>query len=591
MLDLLVLGIVAILGYTWLARGFLSALMHLLCVIAAGAIAFAVWEPVAFFLLNVDNGQNELLQNVAWGAALGLPFVAALGLLRVITDKLVPANCEVDGAVNMVGGGLCGIITGIITAGMAVLSIGMCRMPTSLFGYKPVQYANDGALTVQSGLLVPADKWTAGLYKFLSAGTFRPLGGESLARLRPALAYEGALLRTNFEEGKSKVTLSPDAFSVDKRYTLVPADAGTLLRDAFDNKPQSFSTLKGESVNVAQSQIEGFVVTLKAGAKERSGNIIIGPGQMQLIVQTSETDPLSTVAVQPLAMISQAANRPDLARWRWDSPGTFFQSVGGGADANFAVEFVTPRGSKPIALSVKGVRWNVSELQPAPTYASTADRDAAIRSKAILGRSAGAIETAGAALIRVRPEALNQSFPIRVDNSLPFSIILQKDAMNGLTLNEERPPEIDGGGLVKFNTEDLKKQGFIDRNLQVRSFAASDDTRIVQVAVDGSNTQFGLLSDPASAADRSQAPMLIDSNGTTYTPVGYVFRNNEETHIYFSPQAPVASVNDLPTISRSRPDAELVLVYRITVGATITQFTIGNKAVATFVPGVRTQNN
>ena len=586
MIDALVILLVIIIAYIWSSRGFLSAFMHMLCVIAAGAIAFAAWEPVALWVLDLQDGADGYALNLSWGVALGVPFVVALLALRVATDKLVPFNLDCEPAVNLVGGGLCGAVSGVLTTGIMLLSVSYTRLPTDLYGYQPVRYDNNGSLTVQSNLILPAEKWTSEFYKMVSNGVFRPLGGESLARLRPTVAYDGAMLRTNFEDGKSKHAIAPSGFEVIKRYTLSPSDPKQIFADSFDPKSQTFTYLNGETANAGSSQIEGFVISFKAGAKERAGSVIIGPGQLQLVVETNPADPTSTMAVQPLAVVTQAQNKPELVRWRWDSPSTFFQSVGGGADATMAFEFVVPKGSKPIGLYVKGVRTDVTQMAAASTFASSGERDSAVRSKALMGRggSAAKVDSSGAVTMKVRAGDQAELF-ITTGTSLPFGIILQKDNIKDLTFNDAG--EIDGGSLTKYLTEDLKKTGFVDRKLQVRSFAGTDDTKIVQVRVDGKNTKYGFVSDAAASIDRGAAPMLIDQAGVAYTPIGYVFRNNEETHIYFSPQSPVSSVNSLPSISKSRPDAEMFLIFRVNSGANITTFAVGEKAIARFDPGFK----
>lgn len=587
MMDAIVILLVVVIAYIWSSRGFLSGFMHMLCVIVAGALAFSVWEPVGLWILGQQGGQDGYALNLSWGVALGAPFMIILTVLRLAMDKLVPGNTDVEGVVNLVGGGLCGAVSGVIVMGMTLMSVGYTRMSSDLYGYQPVKYDNGGSLTVQSDMVLPVEKWTAGFYKMLSNGAMRPMGGESLGRWHPQLAYEGALLRTNFEEGKAKHAIAPDGFEVIKHYTYAPTDSKQLLSDTFDDKrQQQFAYLNGETVSAGTSQIEGFVVSFKAGAKEKTGNVVLGPGQLHLVVQTDPNDLNATMGVQPLAIIAQSLNKPDVLRWRWDAPNTFFQSVGGAAEATMGFEFVVPKGSKPIGLYVKGTRVDVTQMAATPTFTSASERDSQIRSKAIFGKSAGKVDASRAVTVRIRRDDPNAADVfITTGTSVPFGIILQKDNLKGLTITEQN--EIDGGGLVQFPTEDLKKTGFVDRKLQVRQFAATDDTRIVQVQVDGKNTRYGFLSDAAGDIDRTKPPVLIDSAGTTYSPVGYVFRNNEQTDIYFSPQAPVQSINSLPVVSRSRPDAQLVLIYRVNFGATVTMFAVGDRAIAKYDPGYK----
>src|SRR5436190_4159156 len=181
-LSLLCIGVVAGIAYIWMTRGFFSALLNMACVLVAGAIAFAVWEPGAYFLLDhaPTTGFLSGISGGAWGIALGGPFIAALALLRVGLDKALPANVHCNQVTNYVGGGLCGTVAGVISAGILVMSIGFMRLDTEFMGYKPLGYSGPGSgLKKESGLLLPVDAITVGLYgRFsrTSLATAEPLG-------------------------------------------------------------------------------------------------------------------------------------------------------------------------------------------------------------------------------------------------------------------------------------------------------------------------------------------------------------------------------------------------------------------------------
>ena len=51
LLNLFIVGGVLLIGYWWANQGVFSALLHLLCVIAAGVIALAFWEPLMYKVL------------------------------------------------------------------------------------------------------------------------------------------------------------------------------------------------------------------------------------------------------------------------------------------------------------------------------------------------------------------------------------------------------------------------------------------------------------------------------------------------------------------------------------------------------------
>ena len=63
--NLALIGLVLLIAYWWANQGFFSSLLHLICVIVAGTIALAVWEPVTVNLL-LSGG---MFDNYAWGVS------------------------------------------------------------------------------------------------------------------------------------------------------------------------------------------------------------------------------------------------------------------------------------------------------------------------------------------------------------------------------------------------------------------------------------------------------------------------------------------------------------------------------------------
>ena len=78
LLNILVIAFVGLIGYWWANQGLYSAFMHLMCVLVAGALGFATWEPFSNILLGVPA-----LQPYAWGVGLMLPFAIYLLVFRV----------------------------------------------------------------------------------------------------------------------------------------------------------------------------------------------------------------------------------------------------------------------------------------------------------------------------------------------------------------------------------------------------------------------------------------------------------------------------------------------------------------------------
>src|SRR5262245_47410870 len=154
-MQLLVVGMVVMLAYIWGSRGFFSAMLHMVCVLVAGAIALAVWGPLAYLILQKSSSQWVV--DMDWAVSLAVPFALVLAVLRVAMDKVVPLNADPDGVSNLIGGIACGAVAGTITAGVLVLSLGMLRVRQDFLVYQPIDYDNNGSLVRSGGLWFPAD--------------------------------------------------------------------------------------------------------------------------------------------------------------------------------------------------------------------------------------------------------------------------------------------------------------------------------------------------------------------------------------------------------------------------------------------------
>ena len=60
--NILVIGSVLLIAYWWANEGLFSSFLHLICVITAGTIALAVWEPISMAMLKGGGFDNYI-----WG--------------------------------------------------------------------------------------------------------------------------------------------------------------------------------------------------------------------------------------------------------------------------------------------------------------------------------------------------------------------------------------------------------------------------------------------------------------------------------------------------------------------------------------------
>lgn len=615
-LNLLVIAIIGLSGLLWASpqkgRGLFSALIHLACVLAAGGLAFALWEPMVYgFLLKSAPDQ-------AWCLGLLVPFAVCLVILRVLTDVTISKNLDISEALNFGGGFVFGGLAGLVTAGMVVLGVSHLRVGKDFLGYSPLSF-NGGSLVGDKKLWVPADRLTVALYEGLSNGGFGIDTG--LAERQPRAWEAAAMMRTTIQGSGEKqaaigrTTVQPEDVAIKGWYRVGPADANAMLTDSFvlaDGKPSraKFVYPDGESPT-GEVSVEGFVLEFASGSMEKSGQAVVGPGQLRLICSTDD----GAIAVHPAAIIAKAEAGAGMYRFRMDAPDIFIPAVGGGSNTLFTPEFIVPKGATPTDLVVKGTRYPLENMDGSKViaYPTTAARDEAVRSGSLFakfgmnvgggaparpgaGASSGAPSPGtpsatgsgpggGGQVIRSNASASGGRFDELVEiPSLPDSYVLNAGEMGGLEVNGQRKI-VDGEH--QFDKGVITNNRGIDRNLRVDSFANTKDTVIVQVLLSNAGAM-SLLGRSVESAEDILPPVITDTQGQQYEAVGYVYSEGNIARIRFTPGRPLRGLSELPSrISRSKRDQSVRLIFRPTKGVTIASFSLGPKPLATFDPPIQ----
>ena len=572
---LLILG----LGYYWAGQGLFSALIHFLCVLVAGAVAFAVWEPLTYgVLLNAK-------QDIAWSVGLLAPFLATLALLRVLTNKLIPVNMDFDNTTNFIGGGLFGALSGVLTAGLIVISIGFLQLPPDFLGYRAVNWERStGAIDARNGspLWVPADKITTKVFEMLSAGAFST--GTPLAQRMPNVYLQGDLLRTTYED-RSRTTLSPDDFTVLSRYTVKANDTKTLLSDSFvisadgSPAPQRVSMPDGSSPP-AGSQIEGYVIQFNAGAKEKKGQTVVGPGQIRLVVDT----PQGALSLGPIAFITRSSGSTlQVNRYRFDAPEVYAATVGGASQATMTFEFVVPPDATPMDLLVKNVRTPVATIALSNDGITPAQRDDLVKSGSIIGVTAQSAaaptvlndSNASSGPTSISPASSGFGGPDRyqeIRESRALGFTFNKQSRGNMNLNDKNRI-LDGS--VKLIKEKMGASN-IAAVLRVNAFEVPAGTTMVQVNI-GAQSRMSVLGRSLDTAELVLPPTLRDTIGQQYQAVGYIYEDSSRYEIRFTPGQTIRGLSQIPALSRSRSDQKLTLLFLASKGVSIETYGLGSQ--------------
>lgn len=592
-LNLLVLALVALCGYLWSAKGFFSSFLHLVCVIIAGAVAFGVWEPVSIMVLNASPSRGMLasIGGNAWTIGLLIPFAVALVLLRVVSDKIVRANVTQNTIVDYVGGGVCGVLTGIISIGILVIGLGNLRFTdtTMGMGYRPIWHSSQratqgGSLVYEGGLWVPADKLTGMLYTHLSLAAFS--SPEPLAKWQPMPHIAGPASKLTYNEGAARNTAKPRDVTFRGTYIVGQEDGsspiGELLADSW-GEGQKYVDMFGEPVS--RGTLFGVKFELGSEAKESTGQHMVSPGQLRLICEPLDASGKPTgepsTTIFPIALISQgdSSAADSFGRWRFDAEGVHVSSVGGSSSSIMAAEFIVPTNARPIAMYVKGTRIRLDSTEEAPSkFATVGMRDAAVRSGTIVKTvKMENLDRSNAVEVSERDVGSRGEGVISVTTRLGMREAFQVSQRRQLVLGEKNRIV---SGVGTWTPEEVSKGRDISQALKVDRFAVPPGTLMVQVDV-SSSTVASLLGTVGRNAAETDAFYLVDTQGTPYQAVGYIYKDRNRYDIRYLPGQPLTGSGDIeaPGLSSVRDDQELKLLFLVSQGVELQSFVIGQAVV------------
>lgn len=592
-LSLVAIAIIGGVGYFWLTKGFFSALIHMVCTLIAGAVAFAFWEPLAQLVLEQTGsgkGIMAFVRDSAWGVSLAVPFAVSLILLRVIADMALPKNVTVESAVDMGGGAVCGLVSGVIASGVFIISASYLRTPANLLGYQPVQVDGPGHLVSKQSLIVPVDKLVSGLYRGLSETSMSV--EHSFAENYPRFALTAGSQRMSFDSDNKnphRTTLAPGDVRITSRYTI--EDQGGVAQTMGDRWRESViapQTLDGEPYP-AGTRLEGFTLEFSAGSLESFGQLVIGHGQLWVTVENPDTGDRDVA--YPFAAISESREKGVYGRYVFDG-NVHISSVGGGTSIPMTFEFPVKPGFEIRSLTVRNLRLNPDDVQ-ARELASISQRDQQIDNGAIVGRSATQrleelqdLDRDDAATITAAPTNNSSSQSpegVKVGNSFPTRITLVKGRTGGIEIDGDRKIT---GGQSKFNADEVTDR--VTPELRVSNFATTSDTNLIwiDVAGDPAINKQSLLGRSVQTAQRVVPPAVLDTDGVRYEAVGFLYVDPDIVELRYTPGQPLRGLTETPNLSSSRDDQNLWLVFRVTAGAEVDKFVIGQKLIAEYAPPV-----
>ncbi|MEE9128801.1 MAG: CvpA family protein [Phycisphaerales bacterium] len=528
--NLIILGLVGLIGYWWAAQGVFSGLLHLLCVIVAGAIAFAFWEPVTVGLLL----RNSPFDNFAWGVSFIGLFVVPLFILRLATNKLVPANIDLPQWANLTFGFAIGAASGVLTMGMVILGTGFVQSQRDIFGFTGTVRNPNNALQITHvgpALWLPVHQWTSEFYSWLSVTSLST--GQPLRQYYPDLhTVSGSEFRDTFRGGLGQVTIAPNA-----------------------------ATIQGVAVCRELNRC-AVRVRFVAEARDFGQQLTLSSAQVRLVSKAE--DQTRPYVAHPHAW-SQPTKDGSTAVYQFDDISNYATTVPGQETATMEFDFEFPGTLVPLFIQIKGTRFELPQFDVV-TGAQYEQQLGSAGTTRSVSSAPPTVFTGGGQLTT------------GTDIQVTFSI-------RPISASKNQLP-----GTIHVNSEGFITDGFGQfkrggtppaRKLRLKGIVESEGTKIVQLTV-----WRGSAGDIFNLALRQQAgdnapPMLVDSLGRTYRAIGYIYDRGrgDSVDVSLSPRRPIRTVADLPQLSQSG-GRKLRIIFSVTEGVQLVGLRLGDIPVA-----------
>ncbi|MBL9150018.1 MAG: CvpA family protein [Phycisphaerae bacterium] len=543
--NLIIIALVLLIAYWWANQGLFSSLLHFVCVVVAGAVALATWEPLSMLLLK-----QGWMDNYALGVSLLLPFAIYLLLARVLCDKVVGENLNFPQWANYVFGGAFGLASGVLSLGMCMLGGGFLQSSYEMFGFsgsvRTLNSKGQPAIDIEK-LWLPVHKITASSYGYLGLRALAPETGRSIEHAYPMLADQAfSLHRDSAEKGKAKTTAPPDSVKLGRFFFSPDFENSDRTRGAYivEMDVDNAAADSGGQVTVTASQVR--LIEGVPSDSMRSARVAYADSWSQ---------PLETGARQIYAfddLLNVATNVPGQQNTKF-----FF---------TFPVSNLgTPeQGSTPQFIQFKGLRLRLPAME--------ADRPPDALAKGVMRGLGG---SGAQPAIPLTDPALKSlaSKDISATNSIEPAVV----SINELTTMEQTDQ------LLTEGKQEFQRGGNqASKTNRIIGIYERDGTRVVRLNISRRSSSIDLWNDRTKLreeAGEQAALLLVDSQGNTYAPVGYIWVRPDGVLVYLDPRRGLETIGDFPP-QPSHGNDLLFAIYTPTSGSKIVSVRLGNKPIA-----------
>ena len=520
--NIAIVGLVLLIAYWWSNEGLFSAVLHMVCVITAGAFALALWEPLTMWIMSGGS-----FDNYAWGFSLVGVFAITLLALRVASDKIAPANIQFPSWANLTVGGAAGFVSGVLSVGICLIGAGYVQSTNNIMDYRGTARAEAGKeIEKVNAPWLDVTYLTSAFYSKLSVGTLHPdlFGGMPLQQFNPRMDEQATLLRDTVQEGNGQISI--------------------MRRDA-------------EVLTFAKSENGLAIVQVKFAPSARDFNkqLVLAKSQVRLVDEVRNGNEPKVYFPDSWKQKVQNATTKDFSEelFVFDGISSYATSIPGQSEIMLTFVFDTRNARlNPKFIQIRGTRFELTKTieltsADAVVFLTNDDSENQIVDRDVFGND-------------IQDLVKNTSkLPLRTSvNSLQGS--LQVNDLDYLT----------HGRLIGGNKSNTS------RGKTVKGIAAFEGTGIVQLdASPGKAAAFEDLYKTESNA----SIILVDSQDREYKPFGYYIIQGKKIDMILTPDEPIQSMHGIENfVSKVRPGKDIVfkLLFMVTADVDIREFRIGD---------------
>ena len=520
--NIAIVGLVLLIAYWWSNEGLFSAVLHMVCVITAGAFALALWEPLTMWIMSGGS-----FDNYAWGFSLVGVFAITLLVLRVASDKIAPANIQFPSWANLAFGGAAGFVSGVLSVGICLIGAGYVQSTNNIMDYRGTARAEAGKeIEKVNAPWLDVTYLTSAFYSKLSVGTLHPdlFGGMPLQQFNPRMDEQATLLRDTVQEGNGQISI--------------------MRRDA-------------EVLTFAKSENGLAIVQVKFAPSARDFNkqLVLAKSQVRLVDEVRNGNEPKVYFPDSWKQKVQNATTKDFSEelFVFDGISSYATSIPGQSEIMLTFVFDTRNARlNPKFIQIRGTRFELTKTieltsADAVVFLTNDDSENQIVDRDVFGND-------------IQDLVKNTSkLPLRTSvNDLAGS--LQVNDLDYLT----------HGRLIGGNKSNTS------RGKTVKGIAAFEGTGIVQLdASPGKAAAFEDLYKTESNA----SIILVDSQDREYKPFGYYIIQGKKIDMILTPDEPIQSMHGIENfVSKVRPGKDIVfkLLFMVTADVDIREFRIGD---------------